>query len=711
MMQANDIKIEGFCNWHHIYIGYIKEGSDLEKLEILQGLLINLDVENFVETRNWILNSIFCNTEEGIHDLIYFIFLISSARNKGRKIKVFSRLIISLFEISESNNFLKGIPNQIIGLLPTTDALYVDDIIQDLILSSIITSSDVERILSRKKIHYDREHMFDTEINYMLSQRFIYPHFDNNGNEIAEAISEDDANRLEKLLACYHIYDFDYKFDLTFKRWSCTFSMLDYAAFNGSSNCFKLLLYNDAKICGFTVDCACCGGCVEIIKILDEKKCDLVDRWAILSASFNNEIFDWIVHKNEVKLDFSYKLDFVQNIHVLRFISKNYGYIDGGFLLRDTQSIILLKHFIENSRRHWPGDDAEKASLSSPFFFMACMYGDLEIIKFLINMFGHLVNRYHGCLYPFQAAFLENQIDVLELLSQYKGIRYHDCQLDLFAAAIKLKLFDSLKILLKINGIGFGEEALREAICSDDEKIFEIILKHEFIRKCFDLKKSIDLCIEYNCMNSFRCLILYQIDRSLKCIEMLFENLISDDILGFIKIVLEDNFYQRRFKNRNELATFLFKESCVRANRRVSRYLVDEMKIKIDDEVFVDTLTKCIEDRYEHHPFNRMDDWLVLRFPSCFERNKYDILRFCRNSFYMKFVYHHIETYFNELPDDEIFDMFLEACKERNTILLKRYQKFLPEFINIEENRETLLAAGQRFPEVIEILLKVPNID
>lgn len=72
------------------------EDSDVAQLEILQQIQVDLNWSNFSETMEWILQSTFTKSEEGIHDLIYTFYLISAARAQENKSSILSRMITSL---------------------------------------------------------------------------------------------------------------------------------------------------------------------------------------------------------------------------------------------------------------------------------------------------------------------------------------------------------------------------------------------------------------------------------------------------------------------------------------------------------------------------------------------------------------------------------------------------------------------------------------
>lgn len=250
------------------------DGSDVAQLEILQEKLVSLNEKNFEETKIWILNSIFAKSEEAIHDLIYNFYLISAARVNDHKSSIFSRMIISLYEHRRTHKYLKHIKNQLLEIITLTNDMYVEDLIQELISSSIISESEVEEIekqITTKELNRDGLKCYNYGL--FLSQKLLYLHFSNEENEFFKLIDEDNKDGLLEEISETG-KDIKETFQLFFDIWTFKFSMIDYAAFKGSVNCFKYLLINGAEISYNTLGLAITGGNIEIIRLLEQRNCD-----------------------------------------------------------------------------------------------------------------------------------------------------------------------------------------------------------------------------------------------------------------------------------------------------------------------------------------------------------------------------------------------------------------------------------------------------
>lgn len=132
-----------------------------------------------------ILQSIFTRSEEGKHDLIYTIYLISAVKVNDYQSQTLSVMITSLDHSEVSNGFLCLIPKCVTELLIISAEMDMYTIVQELFSESIIDKPKKESIISRKKPHYDRTTILYDVIIEMNDQKFLYPQYENDNNLIS----------------------------------------------------------------------------------------------------------------------------------------------------------------------------------------------------------------------------------------------------------------------------------------------------------------------------------------------------------------------------------------------------------------------------------------------------------------------------------------------------------------------------------------------
>lgn len=319
------------------------DDSDVAQLEILQKKLLVLNDDTFEETKDWILHSIFTRSEEGIHDLIYTIYLISATRTNYQRSQILSRLlsrmITSLYKSDATKEFLCLIPKYATELLALSTEMDLSKIIQELNSASILDQSKYESIINRKMPIYDSIKVINDEIREMNGQNFLYPRLIYNSNSLISIIREDNSNSMIEMLNERKDQDEEIEIYLPLRGMIAELSILDYAAFNGSVNCFMKLIEMGNEISTDTIECAVYGGNKEILNIIKQRNISLFPYLSVACECFHNDLFD------ELKPDLN-NIKATNNIHVLRYLLQE-G-VKLGITAYNTHSIILTKFFHDN---------------------------------------------------------------------------------------------------------------------------------------------------------------------------------------------------------------------------------------------------------------------------------------------------------------------------------------------------------------------------
>lgn len=696
------------------------EDSDVAQLEILQTMLLNLDEDNFREIFDWIKNSIFVKSEEGIHDLIYTFYLISAARVNDDKSSIFSRMITSLFHSLESSKYLELITVHATELLTIGEHMYIDDFIKELISSSIIEKSNYKKIKSRKYPHYENcsygKKRFNQETVMLSDQRLIYPRFKIDEPLIIKIISNDDLVALEDIMTGTIGFDIDERIKMPFNTKYYVFSLIDFAAFKGSIKCFKYLLVNGANLGENTVRYSFYSGNIEIIRIL-EHNLDFQYEVIISSAYFHNDIFDWLI--DGLGRDIS-TLKSSENVHALRRLLEQNVLLD--CCVFNTWSIILTKFFI-----NYFNDE----KFNNIAFFNACKNGNLGLVRFLFEHYQCSINCRQGDYNSFQIAFLENRVGVLKYLSKQPNIHFsfyeeqylhsygkNKIGLDFYYVyALSEKLMDLLDLIMNIPEIELGEGGLIDLIRLEDQNLFLTIYKNERVWKSIDLNQAINICLESYRFNSFRHII--SITKQLTCLQYIFDQK-KADLQRAINIIFEiidknpSEFFvndTEKWKNLREFELWIFQNCCQKNFQYLVEYkLIKKRKISVNDKNFLIALKMCID--FEDETYG-MIKWLISTYKKYFEQYIDEIFDYSKEKGKMKLVYLKSKYFYSKMSDDIIHSMLFYAVKTWNQKIINKYKDLIPKYCYIVKDGETLITAAieKRHQNILINLVDFDKLD
>lgn len=673
------------------------DGTDVEQLEILQDKLIFLDEENFEDTKIWILNSIFCLSDEGIHDLIYTFYLLISTRSCYMKNIIFSRMITSLYELRVFNRFLNQIPRQAEELLVLTSNLSVENFVHELISKSVINKSSYENIKNRKR------NVEKIPEAFRKNKHFIYSNFDDRDlreNKIALAIKNDDLNRLKNLLTNLTNNKTKIEFELKDRRIQMQFTMIGFAAFNESVKCFKFLLINGAKITDEVIENAFIGGNLEIIQTINQHDNNLSSGLINAYEHFHNDLFDWLIDYKNVKMPFF--MFHTENVHVLRHMTYIKYKLDSSSL--NNNYIILTKYFI---------NCLDDISLNGTALHYASINGNVGLVKYILMNYNTKIYEHQNSII---SAFNVNRIEVIEYFLKSNLKIIERIQSSLFRISIENGSMQSIQLLIKNNYFNVGKLAWKAAMKLDNKNLIYLLIQQKKIWENFDFG-LLKYCSRYGAINCYKFFLNLNgvFDHCVKAIGgyKRCDSHIIDALINKIHSTKDFNQLQsKNWENIEQLETWLL-VTCLNLllndeeSTNAAKYLLAHKKICLKNELYEILLLECIST----NRLNHMTKWLYINFREYFKQNEDELMNIFIEYGKMKLLYSCDKSIFPKLLNHEKVEVLLNELKNGILDSLVEFRCFLPEIINITVNGESLVSVGIRNKEIMKILINVINLD
>ncbi|KAK8883824.1 hypothetical protein M9Y10_042923 [Tritrichomonas musculus] len=204
-------------------------------------------------------------------------------------------------------------------------------------------------------IKYKNE-MFFTKDLINMSEYFEMRDKNENDDDIARVIKNDDINQLQALVSNNPdmILDGTIKSNIFEPFKVRRINYLNYAAFNGSINCFKYLLLNKVEIDELTYELSIIGGNFEIVRIVNNAKdndyssIDFVLSGLKQAIKYHqDELFDWIFDSNYQNIKGFKDFESLINCSIESFNYHSLIQIFGNNDLNFLESSIKFSSFLE----------------------------------------------------------------------------------------------------------------------------------------------------------------------------------------------------------------------------------------------------------------------------------------------------------------------------------------------------------------------------
>lgn len=657
--------------------------SDIGQLGILQEKLRNLDEENFEFTKNWIIKSIFVQSDEGAHDLIYTFFYLVGLKDTENKSKLFSRMLTSLHNLKDEFKCFEQIPRQAEEILVVTNNFNITEFVTQLINNKIINSSNFEAIKQRKRYNYS---MNDDNIVWINSQKITTFKLKDDRFKLGSFIKNDDLEGMLEHISNYNNFNYNahFNFKTTDEKLVLKLNLLDYAAFHGSINCFKHFILQSCYLKSENIaKYAFFGGNIEIIRILEQMNVDLTMDINVLNACFHNDVLTWIVDTRQLDLN---RVHYSENVHFFKIMEQNNTPLRISFLA--TQSIIISKYLLYcfNSKK-----------VNGIAFYNACYTGNIGLVKYLYQNYNIRIEKRRSGLNAFHVALRENRLEVVKYLLTIPGINYEHEKIKSLSVAMDIRDIQMIKSLVnESKGIEFDKNAWKESIDSDEPEILEIFMRENWTRKKFDLKESIERCIQMKCINNFK--FFFQIDGSFDyCAAVindtkLYNYEFNDAVFQKVKQVGRENF--SLFKSQEWESIEQFEEWAFISSMRFQIVGKKEVFlsslltsiIQMTENILIIALKKCINDPHGHYKIRKLCDL----YPDFFKLDEKDVVK--------------------KMDREDITSLMIKSCKY-DVLFLKKYQSILPDIINATKKRDELINLGLKNKEIMEILLTASNFN